>query len=82
MAIVYHYGKDGSFVAGDTETKLTRYSYPSSPNAVWAKTDPLRTARDMIRQETSWRGLPAGKHYPDYDKRNWERLTSVEAYDD
>jgi len=78
MAIVYHYGKDGSFVAGDTETKRTRYSYPSSPNAVWAKTDPLRTATDMMRQENK---MPVWNCSADYDKRNWERLNQRRSDD-
>lgn len=75
--IVYEFGKDGSFVAGDTVTGRTVYAYPASSNATQArrKGKALPTAQAMMKKENAlgdWRSSWFG---PDYDARNWARLS-------
>ena len=79
--ITYDFGKDGSFVAGDTETSITAYAYPTSPQATKAKKSPLKVAKEMINLEleVSWtrkEGAPAWESAREYDARNWRRLMS------
>ena len=73
MAIVYTFDKDGAFVAGDTETRITVYAYPTSIHALGAKRHAKAVARIMIEEETR-HGLA---HEMEYDARNWERLGLV-----
>jgi hypothetical protein len=79
--VVYEFGQDGSFVAGDTETGLTCYAYPTSPSATEAKRKgaALRIAKRMVAGELTWMredGAPAAALCREYDARNWARLAS------
>lgn len=63
---------DGAFVAGDRDSGMTSYAYPSSPHALVAKSYPKMIAEDMLSSERmSYRSVPAAK---EYDLRNWARL--------
>lgn len=72
--IVFKMLKSGAFVAGDTETRLTAYAFPSSPNADRAKRCPKATASEMMAHENTL--AFAHKTSPDYDASNWKDLTS------
>jgi len=63
---------DGGFVAGDTDSKLTSYAYPTSPHAIVAKKYAKHVAEDMLAAESVWmRKIPS---VADYDARNWTLL--------
>ena len=72
MTIRYHIGQDGSFTAGDVDSGVTAYAYPSSEHAAEAKRNPLEVAEEMIQGEMSWSRM---SHLAAaYDRRNWERM--------
>lgn len=73
MAVIHKLGADGSFTAGDTESRLTSYAYPTSPHADAARKKPERTAAAMMRQERP--SLTRGE----YDRRNWQRLEQIQT---
>jgi hypothetical protein len=84
MAIVFTQDAQGGFVAGDTETRLTAYAYPSSPYANESRARPEDTAAKMIKGE-AWRkdhqsrtflGAPSLR---EYDGRYWEILEGRET---
>jgi hypothetical protein len=60
---------DGGFVAGDCDSEMTSYAYPSSPHALVAKNHPKAVAEDMLGSERiEYRAVPAVK---EYDRKNW-----------
>lgn len=70
--IFWHMDDHGGFTAGDTETGLTSYAYPSSPNAGEARRNPASVARRMLAVEPGlWRTTTSAA---EYDCRNWARL--------
>ena len=73
MTIVYKLCSDGSFVAGDTETRKTAYAYPTSPYAEHAKRKPDEVAQSLLSCE-SWRQPCGPKFMREYDANNWEVL--------
>lgn len=79
MAIVYTFDKDGAFIAGDTKTRMTTYSYPSSSNAAQAKRmlprNRLMFAGALMKAQTR-HGFT---HEIDYDHRNWVTLDAATA---
>ena len=68
MSIMYHLDSDGGFSAGDTDTGITAYAYPTSAYANRAKRDPEKVARDMLAREGNRPVMP------DYDTRNMHTL--------
>jgi hypothetical protein len=72
MTIIFKLLSDGAFVAGDTESGMTTYAYPTSTNAEAAKKHPERQsiyAQSMIDSQRRNNGIGA-----DYDDANWQRL--------
>ena len=84
MDVVFKMLDDGGFVAGDRDSGMTSYAYPSSPHANVAKKHPKLVAEDMLGSE--WmqaRSIPAVK---EYDRKNWllldppaQTLTGMES---
>lgn len=70
MAIVYLLDADGGFTAGDTETRITVYAYPTSLYATVAKRKAAAVAEQMIGAEHRF----GFDHEMQYDARNWKRL--------
>ena len=69
---------DGGFVAGDTDSRLTSYAYPSSPHAIVAKKHARLVAEDMLGSERiEYRKIPA---IAEYDARNWKLLTDEASH--
>lgn len=76
--------EDGAFVAGDTSTGFTCYSYPNSPNAVraWSlrghRPELVAFAGGVMADIEA--GIQAGdrrrvlRSFADFHARNWERL--------
>jgi hypothetical protein len=71
--------EDGAFICGDLDSRVTAYSYPSSPNAEKAK----RLARHgipaimrfAVRVVTKTAKLRVGaEHEAEYDARNWRKI--------
>lgn len=73
MPIVHKLLPDGGFVAGDTETRITCYAYPTSSHAVSAKKKPQETADEMIAGERSNAFVPSDIRLST-DERNWKLL--------
>ena len=79
MTILYKICEDGAFVAGDTESGLTSYAYPTSTHADDARRNarkPVcleRLARDMLKAERHAAGRA------EYDARNTERLDILQG---
>ena len=67
MAIVYKLDEHGGFTAGDTETRVTSYAYPTSTYATQARRAPEMVANEMVRMETR-HGFA---HEIEYDARHW-----------
>jgi hypothetical protein len=79
MSLCWNLADDGSFTCGDTESRVTSYSYPTSQNA----SDAARAVRksEGSVQLIAFRILNAEKrirygaeHEAEYDARNWDRL--------
>lgn len=69
MKAVFRMLEDGGFVAGDEDSRMTAYAYPSSPHAGVAKRHPKAVAEDMLGSERqSYRTIPA---IQEYDRKNW-----------
>lgn len=69
MSIVFKLLPDGGFVAGDTESRMTSYAYPTSPLAKVARHSPKTVAEEMLARE-----MPFFRVAPsilEYDQRNW-----------
>jgi len=76
MNVVFKMLDDGGFVAGDRDSGMTSYAYPSSPHAIVAKKHAKLVAEDMLGSERmSYRAVPAIKQY---DLKNWELLAVEE----
>lgn len=72
MKVQFAYLTNGAFVAGDMNSGMTSFAYPSSPHAIVAKKYPALVAAEMIESERmSYRSIPAVQ---DYDCRNWKIL--------
>jgi len=72
MAIVYLLDDEGGFTAGNTETRITCYAYPTSTYATAARKGQKRLAiaTEMLRDERR-----IGAYYEaEYDERNWARI--------
>jgi len=75
MNVVYKMLEDGGFVAGDRDSEMTSYAYPTSPHALVARKDPELAAKDMLRGENIlYRSIPAIK---EYDRKNWLLLAGA-----
>lgn len=72
--VQYRLLPDGGFVAGDLDTRITGYAYPSSLRAEQAKQDPAGAAQSMIGLESSWKGRALSPAVPEFDRRNWKLL--------
>lgn len=74
MDVVYRMLDDGGFVAGDRDSEMTSYAYPTSPYATAAKKHPKAVAEDMMSNERiEFRRIPAVQ---DYDISNWRKLAA------
>lgn len=79
MTILYKVCEDGAFVAGDTESGLTSYAYPTSTHADDARRNARkpayleRLARDMLKDQRHAAGRA------EYDARNIERLDILQG---
>lgn len=72
MNVIFKMLPDGGFIAGDTDSRLTSYAYPSSPHAIVAKKYPRTVAEDILGAEKlHYRQLDSVK---EYDARNWKIL--------
>lgn len=72
--IICRHTPEGGFIAGDTETRITAYAYPSSTNATKAALGARaadRIARAMLAKELPRSAYPAAHSY---DERNWQVL--------
>lgn len=79
MNVVFKMLDDGGFVAGDRDSGMTSYAYPSSPHATVAKQYAKLVAEDMLRSE--WmqaRNIPFVK---EYDRKNWMLIEGVTEQD-
>lgn len=77
MKIRFRTLEDGGFVAGDTDSQITSYAYPSSPHALVAKRHPKAVAEDMLGSEKiHYRQLESVK---EYDRKNWLLLSAEET---
>ena len=75
MTVQFKLLADGGFVAGDSESGMTSYAYPSSPHAVAAKKHAELVAEEMLASERAdYRAIPAIR---EYDRRNWERINNA-----
>ncbi|MBB4200600.1 hypothetical protein CCR94_18260 [Rhodoblastus sphagnicola] len=72
---------DGAFICGDFDSRVTSYSYPTSPNAEKAK----RLARRGIPAvkkfavrviDTATRSRVGCEREAEYDARNWRRINA------
>jgi hypothetical protein len=72
---------DGAFICGDLDSRVTAYSYPSSPNAEKAR----RLARQgiptikrfVVRIVAKTAKLRVGsEREAEYDARNWRRINT------
>ena len=73
VMIFWHLDDQGGFTAGDTETGLTAYAYPTSPSATSARRDPRRIAAMLVANEDPlWRTIAPG--VARYDAENWARM--------
>lgn len=70
--IVHTFDKDGGFIAGDTDTGLTCYAYPSSTHATQAKRASAKVAAKMMKNERS-----TVHDRSEYDGRHWAKLNAV-----
>jgi hypothetical protein len=70
--IVYKLDERGGFTAGDTETGITSYAYPSSVWAVTARSKPMKAAQLMISMEREC--MHESDYAKAYDARNWVTL--------
>lgn len=76
MDVVFKMLDDGGFVAGDRDSEMTSYAYPSSPYALAAKNYPKLVAEDMLASERiHYRNVPAVK---EHDDRNWRLLSRAD----
>jgi hypothetical protein len=73
MTIMYKILPDGSFVAGDSESGLTSYAYPSSEYATKARRNPTEVASAMIKSEGVL-SRTYSEYAKEYDRKNWETL--------
>lgn len=72
MDIIFRMLDDGGFVAGDRDSEMTSYAYPSSPHAILAKKYPKLIAEEMLASERSdYRKIPA---IQEYDAANWRKI--------
>ena len=75
MNIVFRMMPDGGFVAGDRDSEMTSYAYPSSPHALVAKKHPKAVAEDMLASERmDYRKIPA---ILEYDAANWRKIAGA-----
>ena len=72
--LVFKLLPDGGFVAGDTESRLTSYAYPTSTHANAAKRKPEATAREMVKNESRALHSFGVPRVVEYDAHNWQRL--------
>lgn len=70
MTILHMHTTDGAFIAGDSETGLTSYAYPSSEFAEKARRTPTKVAAEMMESESGW----ARKVAPGAVQRDAERM--------
>lgn len=74
--LVWLFGDDGSFTCGDAMSRVTSYSYPTSPNASAArKGDAHDLAQSILKHEAEMRCGMA--HEAEYDARNWARIDAA-----
>lgn len=72
MKLKYKLLENGAFVAGDIDTGLTSYAYPSSIYAKGARNNPAAIAEIMMIAEIP--SLHASSYVAEYDASNWELL--------
>ncbi len=77
MTIKHSIDTDGGFTAGDTETGITAYSYPTSHYSTNAKRHAAATAETMLRIEATSRKWTPLSIAQSYDARNWARLNTT-----
>ena len=65
MDVVFRMLDNGAFVAGDRDSEMTSYAYPSSPHAIVAKKHPKLVAEDMLASE----------------RQDYRKVLAVQAYD-
>lgn len=68
--IFHKLDKDGGFTAGDSESRMTSYAFPTSTHANRAKQSPMEVAEEMLANETR-HGFD---HEFRYDDSNWCKL--------
>ncbi len=73
MPIIHAFDADGGFLAGDTATGLTAYSYPTSPYATRAKRDPAKVAAQLLARETQ----RVSDYSPQYDVHIMAQLVAL-----
>lgn len=66
---------NGAFVAGDRDTEMTAYAYPTSPHAIVAKKYPKRVAEDMLAAESVW--MHKTPYAQNYDAANWRLIAGT-----
>ncbi|UKJ74527.1 hypothetical protein [Azospirillum brasilense] len=76
MAILFMHTPEGGFLAGDTETGLTSYAYPTSTHATRARNHPGKVAAEMMTSETA----SSRRAVPDAAARDAKWLEQLRAY--
>lgn len=70
--IVFGWDSDGGFIAGEVESGVTAYAYPTSERAREAKNDPEPTAAEMLNSESRTIAMPGIRD--EFDRVNWTLL--------
>lgn len=79
MSLCWTLEPSGAFICGDMSSRITAYSYPTSPNATSAAraksvASVERLVKDILAKEAS--GRCGVEHEAVYDANNWRRLNS------
>lgn len=75
MSIIFKHTSDGGFVAGDRDQGRACYAYPSSPNAVLARTMARDVACEMIESANRFAMQCPSADLDAYHARMWDLLT-------
>ena len=70
--VVFGWDSNNGFVAGEVNSGITAYAYPTSEHAKRAMNDPECVAAEMLNEESQVIPLPGIRD--EYDHANWELL--------
>lgn len=70
--VVFGWDDNDGFVAGEVNSGITAYAYPTSERAERAMNDPECVAAEMLNEESRYIPLPGIRD--EYDHANWNLL--------